>query len=249
MAGHSKWSKVKRLKGALDVKRGKLFSKISKEITIAAKLGGGNPSSNPRLRAAIQTAKSQSMPNDNIERAIKKGTGELTTAAVEEILYEGYAPGGIAFLVETATDNKNRTAADLRSIFSRQEGNLGGPGSVSYMFQRKGQILISKNDILEERLFELALEAGAEELLSDDTHFTLYTLPDQLYAVAEVLRQTGISIESQKLTYLPQNTVYINDEHLALRILNLYDTLEDCDDVLNIHSNFDIPEGILLQHT
>ncbi len=250
MAGHSKWSKVKRLKGALDVKRGKLFSKISKEITIAAKLGGGNPSSNPRLRAAIQTAKSQSMPNDNIERAIKKGTGELIAAAVEEILYEGYAPGGVAFLVETATDNKNRTAADLRSIFSRQEGNLGGPGSVSYMFHRRGQILIPKSDISEEKLFEVALEAGAEELLSDDdTFFTLYTLPDQLYAVAEALRQTGISIESQKLTYLPQNTIYVNDEHLALRILNLYDALEECDDVLNIHSNFDIPEGLLLQHT
>ncbi|PWU07693.1 MAG: YebC/PmpR family DNA-binding transcriptional regulator [Verrucomicrobia bacterium] len=249
MAGHSKWSKVKRLKGALDVKRGKLFSKISKEITIAAKLGGGNPSSNPRLRAAIQTAKSQSMPNDNIERAIKKGTGELTAATVEEILYEGYAPGGVAFLVEAATDNKNRTAADLRAIFSRQEGNLGGPGSVSYLFHRKGQILVSKSDISETKLFETALEAGAEELLSDESFFTLYTLPEQLYAVAEVLRQTKISIESQKLTYLPQNTVYINDEHLALRILNLYDALEDCDDVLSIHSNFDIPEGLLPEHT
>ncbi len=247
MAGHSKWSKVKRLKGALDIKRGKLFSKISKEIMIAAKLGGKNPLLNPRLRAAIQTARSQSMPNDNIERAIKKGTGELTATAVEEMLYEGYAPGGVAFLVEAATDNKNRTAADLRSIFSRQQGNLGGPGSVSHMFQRKGQILIPKKSASEETLFEAALKAGAEEFFPEDTFYTIITMPDQLYAVAEALKHASISIETQKLTFLPQNTIHISDERIAHQILRLYDTLDDCDDVLNVHSNFDIPEQLLLQ--
>jgi YebC/PmpR family DNA-binding regulatory protein len=155
MAGHSKWSKVKRFKGALDAKRGRLFSKLSKEITVAAKLGGGNPSANPRLRAAIQAARTQSMPNDNIDRAVKKGTGELGSQTMEEIIYEGYAPGGVALIVEAATDNKNRTAADMRSIFSKNHGNLGGPGSVSFMFHRKGQITIPLACAGENRLFEL----------------------------------------------------------------------------------------------
>lgn len=247
MAGHSKWSKVKRLKGALDIKRSKLFSKISKEIMIAAKLGGGNPDLNPRLRAAIQSARSQSMPMDNIERAIKKGTGELTTAAVEEILYEGYALGGVALLVEAATDNKNRTAADLRSIFSKYQGNLGGPGSVSYMFHRKGQILVPKNTIEEEALFEITLDAGAEEFSSEDAFFLILTAPEQLYAISETLKQANISIESQKLIFLPQNTVHISDEQTASQVLHLCDALEDNDDVLSVYSNFDIPEELLLQ--
>lgn len=250
MAGHSKWSKVKRLKGALDVKRGKLFSKISKEIMISAQLGGGNPILNPRLRAAVQAARSQSMPNDNIERAIKKGTGELTATTVEEMFYEGYAPGGVAFIVEAATDNKNRTAADLRSIFSRHQGNLAGPGSVSYIFHRKGKIQIPQSAISEEKLFEIALEAEVEELIFDEALFTIFTSPDRLYAIAEVLKNAGISIESQKLTFLPQNTVRISDEQIASQILRLYDALDDCDDVLQVHSNFDISEEIFLRaHT
>src|SRR5713226_10118943 len=163
MAGHSKWSKVKRFKGAIDAKRGQIFSKLSKEITIAAKAGGGDPTANPRLRSAIQTARSQSMPNDNIERAIKRGTGEGSEAAhFDEIIYEGYAPGGVAVIVEAATDNKNRTAAEIRSIFTRNNGNLASTGSVSFMFHKKGQITVPRGAIDEERIFELALEAGAE---------------------------------------------------------------------------------------
>ena len=245
MAGHSKWSKVKRLKGALDAKRGKLFSRLSKEIVVAARLGGGIPSSNPRLRAAIQAARTQSMPNDNIERAIKKGTGELEAQAVEEIVYEGYAPGGVALIVETATDNKNRTAADMRSIFSKNHGHLGGPGSVSFMFHRKGQITVPLSAIDEDRLMEIVLEAGAEELESDEEHHVILTAPDQLYAVAEAIKKAGIDTESQKLTYIPGNSVLVADEQTAAQVLRLCDALEDCDDVLNVHANFDIPEHIL----
>src|SRR5215210_7361778 len=169
MAGHSKWSKVKRFKGALDVKRGKLFSKLSKETSVAAKSGGGDPDGNPRLRSAVLAARAQSMPNENIERAIKRGTGEGTEAqSFEELIYEGYAPGGVAVIVEVATDNKNRTAADLRLIFTKHHGNLASSGSVSYMFHRKGRITVPRDAIDEDRLFELALEAGAEELTSED---------------------------------------------------------------------------------
>ena len=174
MAGHSKWSKVKRFKGAIDAKRGKIFSKLSKEITIAAKIGGGDPNANPRLRGAIQAAREQSMPNDNIERAIKRGTGEGVDAQnFEEIVYEGYAPGGVAVIVEAATDNKNRTAAEIRSIFTKNNGNLGSSGSVSYMFHRKGQITVPRSSIDEDRLFELALEAGAEELTTTENEYEI----------------------------------------------------------------------------
>src|SRR5438874_9928662 len=190
MAGHSKWSKVKRFKGAIDAKRGKIFSKLSKEITIAAKIGGGDPSGNPRLRSAIQVARGQSMPNDNVERAIKRGTGEGNeTQHFDEIVYEGYAPGGVAVIVEAATDNKNRTAAEIRSIFSKNHGNLASTGSVSYMFHRKGQIIVPRSSIDEERIFELALEAGAEELKNREEEYLITTAPDQLYAVAEALRK------------------------------------------------------------
>lgn len=245
MAGHSKWSKVKRLKGALDVKRGKLFSKLSKEIVVAAKMGGGNPSLNPRLRAAVMAARAQSMPNDNIDRAIKKGTGELESAQMEEIVYEGYAPGGVALVIETATDNKNRTAADLRLIFSKNHGNLGGPGSVSFMFHRKGQITVPLTAAEEDRLLEIILEAGAEELNSDDEHHIITTPPDQLYAVAEALKKAGVEPDSQKLTYIAENHVAVTDPQTASQVLKLYDALDDCDDVLNVHSNFDISDEIL----
>ena len=245
MAGHSKWSKVKRLKGALDVKRGKLFSKLSKEIVVAAKMGGGNPSLNPRLRAAVMAARAQSMPNDNIDRAIKKGTGELESAQMEEIVYEGYAPGGVALVIETATDNKNRTAADLRLIFSKNHGNLGGPGSVSFMFHRKGQITVPLTAAEEDRLLEIILEAGAEELNSDDEHHIITTPPDQLYAVAEALKKAGVEPDSQKLTYIAENHVAVTDPQTASQVLKLYDALDDCDDVLNVHANFDISDEIL----
>ncbi|HEU4678860.1 MAG TPA: YebC/PmpR family DNA-binding transcriptional regulator [Terrimicrobiaceae bacterium] len=245
MAGHSKWSKVKRFKGALDAKRGRLFSKLSKEITVAARLGGGQPSSNPRLRAAIQAARAQSMPNDNVERAIKRGTGELGTQAVEEIVYEGYAPGGVALIVETATDNKNRTAADLRSIFTKNHGNLAGPGSVSFMFHRKGQITVPLSAAGENRLFEIAAESGAEDLATDGEFHIITTPPDQLYAVSEALKMASIEPDSQKLTYVPESSVAISDPKTAVQVLRLCDALDDCDDVLSVHANFDIPDGML----
>src|SRR6202045_5537755 len=176
MAGHSKWSKVKRFKGAIDTKRGQAFSKLSKEISIAAKAGGGDPDSNPRLRSAVQAARAQSMPNDNVERAIKRGTGEGSEAQhFDEIVYEGYAPGGVAVIVEAATDNKNRTAAEIRSIFTKNDGNLASSGSVSYMFHKKGQITMPRGAIDAERIFELALEAGAEELTNEEDQYVIIT--------------------------------------------------------------------------
>lgn len=245
MAGHNKWSKVKRLKGALDAKRGKIFSKLAKEIVVAVKMGGGDPATNPRLRAAIQAGRGQNMPNDNIERAIKKGSGEDASSVMEEITYEGYAPGGVAFIIETATDNKNRTAADLRSIFSKNDGNLAASGSVSYLFSRKGAIILPKACATEDRMLEAVLEADGEELVSDGEHHTIYTAPDALYAVAENLKQAGFTAESQELIYLPGTLVQVTEEKIAQQILRLYDTLDDNDDVLKIYANFDIADEIL----
>jgi YebC/PmpR family DNA-binding regulatory protein len=245
MAGHNKWSKIKRLKGALDVKRGKTFSRLSKEITVAARLGGGNPAFNPRLRSAIYTARAESMPNDNIDRAIKKGTGELAATPVEELVYEGYAPGGVALVIETATDNKNRTAADLRNVMTKNQGNLGGPGSVAFMFHRKGQMSVPASTIDEDRLLEVILDAGAEELTQDEDQFLITTPPDQLYSVAEALKTAGIEPAAPKLTFVPQNTVAVNDEQTAAQILKLCDALDDLDDVMNVYANFDISENTL----
>jgi YebC/PmpR family DNA-binding regulatory protein len=245
MAGHSKWSKIKRTKGALDVKRGRLFSRLSKEITVATRLGGGNPAFNPRLRAAIATARAESMPNDNIERAIKKGTGELAATAVEEIVYEAYAPGGVALMIEAATDNKNRTAADLRVAMTKNHGNLGGPGSVAFMFHRKGQMAVPVSVADEDRLLEVILDAGAEELTREDDQFVITTPPDQLYSVAEALKTAGIEPESPKLTFIAENTVAVADEQIAAQVLKLCDALEDLDDVMNVHANFDISESTL----
>jgi YebC/PmpR family DNA-binding regulatory protein len=246
MAGHSKWSKVKRLKGALDAKRGALFSRLSKEITIAAKTGGGNPSTNHRLRAAIQSAKDQSMPGDNIDRAIKKGTGESGSDAVEEMVYEGYAPGGVAVIVEAATDNKNRTAAEIRSVFSKNGGSLGGPGSVAYLFHRKGRMHLAIPADKEEEILGVILEAGAEDLDHDGEAFTVTTPPDKLYAVAEALRQAGYEPSEVKLTHLAETQVTVADEDTARHILRLCDALEDCDDVLGIHANFEISDSLLV---
>ena len=246
MAGHSKWSKVKRFKGAIDAKRGKIFSKLSKEITIAAKIGGGDPNANPRLRGAMQAAREQSMPNDNIERAIKRGTGEGVDAQnFEEIVYEGYGPGGVAVIVEAATDNKNRTAAEIRSIFTKNNGNLASSGSVSYMFHKKGQITVPRSSIDEDRLFELALEAGAEELTTSEDEYVITTSHDQLYAVAETLRNAGVITDGQKFTFIPDTTVPVADETVARDVLRLCDALEDDDDVQNVYSNLEIPDELL----
>ena len=246
MSGHSKWSKIKRFKGATDVKRGKIFSKLSKEISIAAKTGGGDPNANPRLRSAIQTARNQSMPNDNIERAIKKGTGEGTdTAQFDEIVYEGYGPGGVAVIVDAATDNKNRTAAEIRCIFTKNSGNLAASGSVSYMFHKKGQITVARGSIAEERIFEIALEAGAEELTTEEDEYVITTSHDQLYAVAEALKQGGVTTDGQKFTFIPDTTVPVADETVARQVLSLCDALEDDDDVQHVYSNLDIPDELL----
>ncbi len=245
MAGHNKWSKIKRLKGALDAKRGALFSRFSREITVAAKNGGGDPTLNPRLRSAILVARKENMPNDNIERAIKKGTGELASQAFEELVYEGYAPGGIALLIEAMTDNRNRTAADLRLILSKNHGNLATSGSVAYLFHKQGQITVPTSAAKEEVLFEIVLEAGAEELTPEGDHFLITTAPDQLYAVGEVLKSHGIPAESLKLVYLPETTVAVTDEATATQVLRLCDALEECDDVQSLHANFDISDELL----
>jgi len=230
MAGHSKWSKVKRFKGVIDAKRGKIFSKLSKEITIAAKTGGGDPSANPRLRSAIQAARAQSMPNDNVERAIKRGTGESRDGEqLAEIVYEGYGPGGVALMVETATDNRN----------------LAGSGSVSYMFHRKGQITVPRSSIDEDRLLEIALEAGAEELTTEEDQYVILTSHDQLYAVAEALKKAGVTTDGQKFTFIPDTTVAVRDEAVAHQVLRLCDALEEDDDVQNVYSNLDIPDELL----
>src|ERR1700759_412049 len=246
MAGHSKWSKVKHIKGPLDQKRGQLFSKLAKEITVAARMGGGDPAGNVRLRSAILSARGQSMPNDNIERAIKRGTGEGAEAQhFDEIVYEGYAPGGVAVIVEAATDNKNRTAAEIRSIFTKNSGNLASSGSVSYMFHKKGQISVPRTGIDENRIFELALNAGAEELTTDEDEYVITTSHDQLYAVAEALKQAGVTSDGQKFTFIPDTTVPVADETVARQALRLCDALEDDDDVQNVYSNLDIPDEVL----
>jgi YebC/PmpR family DNA-binding regulatory protein len=246
MAGHSKWSKVKRFKGAIDAKRGKIFSKLSKEITIAAKTGGGDPSRNPRLRSAIQAARSQSMPGDNVERAIKRGTGEGNeTQHFDEIVYEGYAPGGVAVIVEAATDNKNRTAAEIRSIFSKNNGNLASAGSVSYMFHKKGQISAPRSSINEDQILELALEAGAEELTTEEDQYVITTSHDQLYAVADALKNAGVTTDGQKFIFIPDTTVPVADESVAQQVLRLCDALDEDDDVQNVYSNLEIPDEVL----
>ena len=242
MAGHSKWSKVKRFKGVLDAKRGKLFSRFSKEIMVAARTGGGDIDLNPRLRSAVLGARAQNMPNDTIERAIKKGTGEIAGGMVEELIYEGYGPGGVALIVEAATDNKNRTAADIRRIFSKNSGHLAATGAVSYLFKRKGQITVDRSAVEEDRLLEVALEAGAEDLIADEEFYLVTTPHDQLYHVGEAIRRARIQIELQRLTFIPENTVPVEDSSQADQVLRLCDELEENDDVQNVHGNFDIPE-------
>jgi len=248
MAGHSKWSKVKHIKAVVDVRRGKLFSKLAKEISVAARLGGGDPGGNPRLKAAIGAARAQSMPSDNIDRAIKRGTGELDPGAtLEEMTYEGYAPGGVAVMIEVATDNKNRTAQDLRLIFSKNHGNLASSGSVAYLFKRKGQITIPRESVGEDRLLELALNAGADDVSADTEHHFVTTAHDRLYAVSEALRQAGVAAESQKLTFIPDTTIHLADASVAAQVLRLCDALEDNDDVQHVHANFDVPDEVLVQ--
>jgi YebC/PmpR family DNA-binding regulatory protein len=245
MAGHSKWSKVKRFKGALDAKRGKIFSRFSKEIMVAARMAGGDLDLNARLRTAVLAARAQNMPGDTIERAIKKGTGEIAGGIVEELMYEGYGPGGVAVIVEAATDNKNRTAADIRRIFAKNHGNLAASGAVSYMFRRKGQITVGKTGVEEDRVMEIALDAGAEDLITDEDLYIVTTPHNDLYQVGEAMKNAGIHFESQKLTFLPNTMVAVVNEELASQVLRLCDALEDNDDVQSVYSNFDISDDLL----
>jgi YebC/PmpR family DNA-binding regulatory protein len=245
MAGHSHWAKVKRYKGVADARRGNLFSKLSKEITVAAKMSGGDPNFNPRLRQAIQTARDESMPVDNIERAVKKGTGELAGASYEEITYEGYAAGGVAMLVEATTDNKNRTAAEIRAIFNKNAGNMAGAGSVAWMFHRKGLILIDAKKSTEDDILAATLDAGAEDVRSDEHGYEVITPVDKLELVSQALKKAGIATESAKLLYLPSNQTAVTDASVAEQVLRLYEALDDHDDVQGVHANFDIAPDLL----
>jgi YebC/PmpR family DNA-binding regulatory protein len=245
VSGHSKWSTIKRKKGAIDAKRGKIFTKLIKEITVAARMGGGDQDANPRLRTAIMAAKTENMPKDNIERAIKKGTGDLEGANYEEILYEGYGPGGVAILVETMTDNKNRTVADIRHYFSKSGGNLGESGCVGWMFDKKGVIIIDKETILEEELLEIALEAGAEDVVEEDSTFQVVTAPEDFNQVVENLDKGELKYVEASISMVPQNTVDVSEEKTARSLLKLMENLEDHDDVQKVHANFDIPDELM----
>jgi YebC/PmpR family DNA-binding regulatory protein len=246
MSGHSKWSSIKHKKAATDSKRGRVFTKLIKEITIAARLGGGDINANPRLRTAVTVAKKNSMPNDNIDRAIKKGTGELGGEALEEITYEGYGPGGVAVMVDVLSDSRNRTVAELRFIFSRRAGNLGEAGCVGWMFKKRGVIGIDKSAIDEDKLLELALEAGADDVSSDSDSFQVITPPEKFNAVRDALEKAGLAIAHAELTRIPENTVAISG-HAAEQVLKLMEELEDHDDVQHVAANFDISDEQMAQ--
>ena len=245
MSGHSKWSSIKHKKGAADAKRGQLFSKLSRAIIIAAREGGPDPDGNATLAAAVQKARDNSMPKDNIERAIARGSGAGSDAdAYETVTYEGYGPNGVALMVEAVTDNRNRTAADVRHIFGKNDGNLGGSGAVAWLFERKGVILVS-GSADEEEVMLAAADAGADDVQLEGSSYEVTTSPDDLVAVREALERAGIEVESAELTMLPRTTVQIEDEAAARKLLRLMDALEENDDVQDVYANFDIPEGIL----
>lgn len=243
MSGHSKWATIKHKKAATDAKRGSLFTKLIKEITVAAR-GGGKPETNPRLRVAIERAKEASMPSDNIERAIKKGTGELEGVSYEDITLEGYGPGGVAFLVEGVSDNKNRTTSEVRTIFTKKGGNMAGAGSVSWMFEKKGYIVVSKNAIEEDKLMGIVLDAGAEDMVTEDENYGITTAPTDLYKVKKVVEDNKIKVESAELDYIPKSTVKLSEAD-AKKVLDLVDGLEDHEDVQHVYANFDIPDELL----
>lgn len=244
MSGHSKWSTIKHKKAATDARRGKLFSRILREITVAARLGGGDPKGNPRLRTAILDARSNSMPNDNIERAIKKGTGELEAEVYEEVLYEGYGPGGIAILIEGLTDNRNRAAGEIRHLFTRNGGNLAEAGSVSWMFHRRGYFAVDKSVLDEDRLMELALELGADDVSTEGEVYEIYTPVESFSTVQEELEKRNIPTTARQLAMVPQNYVPVPEDRLR-QLLRLLEALEDHDDVQNVWTNMDVDEKVL----
>ena len=243
MSGHSKWSTIKHKKGAADAKRGKVFTKLIKEITVAARMGGGDPDANPRLRTAIVAAKAENMPKDNMDRAIKKGTGELEGVDYEELTYEGYGPGGAAIFVECLTDNKNRTVAEVRHIFSKAGGNLGENGCVAWMFDKKGYIVVEKAATDEDTLMEIALDAGAEDVREDGDNFEVITAPEDFEAVKEAIDAAGVETIDSEITMLPQNSTDVVGKE-AEQIIRLMEALDDCDDVQKAYTNADIPDDI-----
>lgn len=245
MSGHSKWSTIKHKKGATDAKRGKIFTRLIKEITVAARMGGGgDPASNPRLRTAIQAAKNENMPKDNIERAIKKGTGELEGVNYEESVYEGYGPGGAAVLVESLTDNKNRAVADIRHIFSKSGGNLGENGCVAWMFDKKGYINVKKEAVDEEALMETAIDAGAEDVREEENNFEIITDPQDFESVKAAIDTASIPYIEAEITMLPQSNACLEGKE-AEQMIRLMEALEDCDDVQKVYTNADIPDELV----
>ncbi len=246
MSGHSKWSSIKHKKGAADAKRGKLFSKLSRAIIVAAKEGGGDPSGNLALQNAIEKAKSYSMPKDNIDRAIAKGSGaDADASAFEVVVYEGYGPSGVAVIVEALTDNRNRTASDVRHTFAKNDGNLGGSGAVSWLFERRGMVVVDADGVDEDELTLAAAEGGAEDVELDGSSYQVTCAPEQLAAVREAVEAAGFSVDAAELTMVPKTTVEVADENEAKKILRLIDQLEDNDDVQDVYANFDIPERVL----
>jgi len=245
MAGHSKWAQIKHKKAKEDAKRGKIFTKLIREITVAARLGGGNPDANPRLRQAIAEAKAANMPAENIKRAIMRGTGELPGTSYTEVVYEGYGPGGVAVLVQALTDNRNRTTAEVRHLFSKHAGNLGENGCVSWMFEKKGYIVIPKDKVeSEDKLMEIVLEAGAEDMRDDASNYEIITLPESLDQVAEALRTNGVEVTVAEVAMLPKNTVKVTGSKVR-QLLSLLEGLEELDDVQKVWANFDIDEADL----
>ncbi|MGM0427476.1 MAG: YebC/PmpR family DNA-binding transcriptional regulator [Thermodesulfobacteriota bacterium] len=244
MSGHSKWSSIKHKKGAADAKRGKIFTKLIKEITVAARMGGGDPDGNPRLRTAIAAAKAENMPKENIDRAVKKGTGELEGVSYEETNYEGYGPGGVAVLIECLTDNKNRTVADVKHLFERYGGNLGEPGCVAWMFEKKGLIVLDKDKVNEDELINLALEAGAEDVTEEETEFEVTVTPQDFEAVKKALDDANLPYTVAEISMIPQNVVKLEGKK-AQQMLTLTQALEDHDDVSHVYANFDIPDEVM----
>lgn len=244
MAGHSKWSNIKRKKAVVDAKRGKVFTKLIKEIMVAARMGGGDPEANPRLRSAIQTSRGSNLPNDKIERAIARGTGDLEGVSYEEVTYEGYGPEGVALLVDALTDNVNRTVAEVRSSFNKRGGKMGAPGSVGYLFDEKGQIRLPKGDVDFETIFEAAVEAGAEEVEDADEDWVITTAREDLYQVNGALEEAGLTASEVQLAKLPQTTVDITDLETAKKIMALIEHLEDNDDVQTVWANFDLSDEV-----
>jgi YebC/PmpR family DNA-binding regulatory protein len=243
MSGHSKWHTIKHKKGALDAKRGKIFTKLIKEITVAARVGGsGDVDQNARLRKVVTDAKGMNMPNDTIDRAIKRGTGELEGVNYEEITYEGYGIGGVAVLVETMTDNRNRTVAELRHLFSKNGGNLGEAGSVAWMFDKKGYIVVDKEAKAEDELFELVLEAGADDMQDSGDVFEIYTAPENFEAVTDALKAAKIETQAAEISMIPQNHIHLEGDD-AKKMLKLYEAIDDNDDVQNLYANFDIDDS------